>query len=166
MVSTVEKYYCNYAIFSVRLHTGFFNHTGAVYVKDPSINDDNMGTICFDGFGNTEAMVVCRELGFEGGDVFTATFGDLMYSVVIANLTCIGTEFSILKCNYTTSMYYSNCPSNQYASVKCYDNTLENETGKICDYGVKSVLMTLLIKFLINQQTSDDDGVTWIDRRL
>ena len=61
----------------------------------------NWGEVCADHFGQTDAGVVCKELGHEGsGKVESGNFGIGEEGIVIGNVNCNGDESSILSCSY------------------------------------------------------------------
>lgn len=104
--------------FPVRLHTGYFNKTGTVQVYV----DSSWTLVCLDGFGDIEAGVVCRHLGFSTGRVFDeANFGALMAYIGISNVSCSGAEESFTDCLYSTEPY-AHCQSWNYTSVTCDDD--------------------------------------------
>ena len=62
--------------------------------------DDNWGEVCADYFGQTDAQVVCKQFGHDGGDVDSGNHGIGAEDIVIGNVHCDGDETSILDCNY------------------------------------------------------------------
>ena len=56
------------ALYSVRLAGSTSDSEGVVEVY---LNDDNWVTICPSQWDNNDAIVVCRELGYEGGTATT-----------------------------------------------------------------------------------------------
>jgi hypothetical protein len=74
------------------------------------------GTVCDDGFGNEEARVVCRELGFADG-VFSGNspgFGEIL----LDNVVCSGTESSLLQCSHQ-GIGNHNCGHTEDVVVTC-----------------------------------------------
>ena len=83
--------------------------------------------VCADDFGDNEATVACRQMGFASGkSVCCSAFGTIDRSVAIANVKCSGQETSLLNCSHDLS--YSLCNSDHYASVVC-SNVTENVEG-------------------------------------
>ena len=97
-------------------------HHGTVYAERYGIN----GTICMDGWDDTDADVICRENGYIGGVVFG---GQLTY---IRNDPIWFTKVS---CTNETS--FSDCPMSTNVPVTCSLNLklagvlCHNRTGMI-----------------------------------
>ncbi len=62
--------------------------------------NDNWGEICADHFGVTDARVVCKQLGHDGGKLDSGNHGIGNDGIVIGNVNCNGDETSILDCSY------------------------------------------------------------------
>ena len=61
----------------------------------------NWGQVCGDGFSSVDAGVVCRELGYDGnGGLETGQHGIGKFDIVIGQVSCSGSESSILDCPY------------------------------------------------------------------
>ena len=89
---------------------------GAVQVRDAST--DTYRLVCSDEFDDTDATVVCRELGYAYGiSMCCSSFGKQRYAIGIADVQCTGQEPTLLNCPH--SLTVSSCPSKQYASVVC-----------------------------------------------
>ena len=76
------------------------------------------GTVCDDLWDNTDASVVCRQLGFPGASsapIF-ATFGEGSGQIHLDDVQCTGSETDILDCPHTT---LENCHHGEDASVVC-----------------------------------------------
>ncbi|VDH95006.1 Hypothetical predicted protein [Mytilus galloprovincialis] len=58
------------------------------------------GTICDDGFGTTDAVVVCRQLGYRTSTPTVYTAGGGTVRTWLHNVTCIGTERRIADCSH------------------------------------------------------------------
>lgn len=90
--------------------------------------ESNWNLICADYFQDIHAGIACRELGYEGGRIFSeANFGDLMYRISGIFFNCTGIEDSLMNCNRTTVWY---CPSNRYATVICDGKGMNNTIGE------------------------------------
>ena len=87
--------------------------------------DQYWSVLCGEGFNNTEARVVCRQLGFENGHVLPmGSFGTFYGRYARPNINCTGREKSILDCNYDR---FRGCQRDNYlayASVSCYNGTM------------------------------------------
>ena len=57
------------------------------------------GTICSDGWGRNDADVLCKQLGFTGGDAaYVEDFGAGSGPAWMSNISCQGDERTILDC--------------------------------------------------------------------
>uniref|UniRef100_A0A1X7UPS9 SRCR domain-containing protein n=1 Tax=Amphimedon queenslandica TaxID=400682 RepID=A0A1X7UPS9_AMPQE len=75
------------------------------------------GTVCDDSFDDTDASVVCRELGLGTGTARVAGyFGPGTGSILMSSLQCTGIEGSLKSCSYSTS---NSCLHAQDAGVTC-----------------------------------------------
>ncbi|XP_046543290.1 scavenger receptor cysteine-rich type 1 protein M160-like [Haliotis rubra] len=103
----------------VRLHTKFFNKTGVLQVASSEVKE-SYRTFCADNFTDAAAQVACQELGLaKSGIVLPAgTYGNMYASIGWDNVTCDGTESSILNCSKPSSSY--SCYTS-YASILCDD---------------------------------------------
>ncbi|XP_048249663.1 uncharacterized protein LOC124119039 isoform X2 [Haliotis rufescens] len=104
----------------VRLHTSFFNKTGVLQVANNE-SKDSYGTFCADNFTDTAAAVACRELGLANSGIAlpATTYGSVYSSVGRGNVTCDGSESSILNCSKPSSLY--SCSYWNHASILCDD---------------------------------------------
>ena len=97
-----------------RLRDGPDNSAGRVEVFFAG----QWGTVCDDEFDDNEANVVCRQLGFEGGEARTAGFfGSGWGSILLSELKCEGDESSLLECPRQT--YNGMCDHYEDAGVVC-----------------------------------------------
>ena len=78
--------------------------TGRVRVSRDGLN----GTVCSDMWAETEAVVVCRQLGYNAGHAFVYMDEvDIAHlPVLISNIKCNGTESSLQDCSTSLPMYY------------------------------------------------------------
>ena len=59
------------------------------------------GTVCDDRFGDTDAEVVCRQLGLSGGTAITGTCqGSTSQPIVLDNVDCDGSEMRLVDCQH------------------------------------------------------------------
>jgi hypothetical protein len=111
-------------IISVRLNQGYNATMGAVEVH----NKGRWQTVCDVSFGNLDAQVVCRSLGFTSGrTVSGSAFGDVSGTIGVTAVKCNGDEEDFFRCPFSWS---TECSSKTYASVYC-GNTSIVDTGKL-----------------------------------
>ena len=79
------------------------------------------GSVCDDGWGNTDAAVVCRGLGY--GSTGTARccgiFGYATTGYWLDNVACKGTEYNLGKCTHRGYGVIGYCSSSETAAVVC-----------------------------------------------
>ena len=79
------------------------------------------GTVCDDSWGDEDATVVCRQLGFptDGAQAHpNAHFGEGSGNIMLDDLGCTGTETSIDQCSHR-GWESHNCGHHEDASVTC-----------------------------------------------
>ena len=65
------------------------------------------GTVCSDGFGDVDAGVVCRQLGFANGSnipetlIFLARPPQTHGAILLSGLECDGSEPGLANCNHS-----------------------------------------------------------------
>ena len=79
------------------------------------------GTVCDDGWDDTDAGVVCRQLGFgsSGRAIGSAGFGQGSGSIWLSVVTCTGTESTLASCGHLGVGITFNCSHHEDAGVKC-----------------------------------------------
>ena len=93
------------------------------------------GRVCADGFGATEAAVVCRQLGHEesGGAGRVVAVPGRGEDVVLSSTSCQGTEASLADCRVSRK---GRCSSGQVVAVDCTRaDTQCGETEFQCEAG-------------------------------
>lgn len=89
----------------------------------------NWVTVCADGFDESDAQVVCRELGFGNSKTLVpGAFGSKYYTNSILNLNCTGTEATIKECTFEEGTCHQR--SYNYASVICSKYSMARERKK------------------------------------
>ena len=80
------------------------------------------GTVCDDGWGYTDAGVVCRQLGFgsSGTAVYSAGFGEGSGPIWLDSVICIGNEMMFLSCGHLGVNITRSCSHSEDAGVHCY----------------------------------------------
>ncbi|KAK7094349.1 hypothetical protein V1264_005924 [Littorina saxatilis] len=80
------------------------------------------GTICDSHWGDEDAQVVCRQLGYDpfGATAYTSAFFQQGTGpVYLTNMGCAGTERSILECPTSKPFRQTGCSHNRDAGVSC-----------------------------------------------
>ena len=97
------------------------------------------GTVCDDGWDDTDAGVVCRQLGFgsSGTAIGSAGFGQGSGSIWLNIVTCTGNESTLASCGHLGVGVTSNCHHYEDAGVRCYGGSIESEFTIVCVFKVK-----------------------------
>ena len=106
-----------YAYFTehVRLNGGSGPYEGRVEVYNH--DHGQWGTVCDDGFDNTDGDVVCKQLGYIGAlEIYGAVPGS--GPIWLDNVDCTGTEESLLNCSHN-GIGNHNCRHCEDVGVKC-----------------------------------------------
>jgi len=114
---------------------------GNVYVDDKPV--------CDDGWDDTDAEVVCRELGFSGGYATTESkYGDvnLERQSGFDDVRCNGYESSLVDCRHES---YDDCGDSEGAGVVCYEDTKLEKAEPVYDYYGGSMHMPEKKKILL-----------------
>ena len=79
------------------------------------------GTVCDDGWDDTDAGVVCRQLGFgsSGTAIGSAGFGQGSGSIWLNSVTCTGTESTLASCGHLGVGVTHHCYHYEDAGVNC-----------------------------------------------
>ena len=102
----------------VRLIGGSLPTNGRVEVN----YNGEWGTICDDGWDDTDANVVCRQLGFgsSGIAIGSAGFGQGLGPILLDSVTCSGNELTLASCGHFGISITRSCSHTEDAGVKCY----------------------------------------------
>ena len=79
------------------------------------------GTVCDDGWDNTDAGVVCRQLGFgsSGTAIRSAGFGQGSGTIWLDSVTCTGNESTLASCGHFGVGVARECSHREDAGVRC-----------------------------------------------
>lgn len=106
----------------IRLVDGSTDHEGRVEV----FYDGEWGTVCDDDFDNSDAIVVCRQLGFSGGVAkYAAYFRQGIGHIWLDYMKCLGTEDGFNECNHNGWGKYRSCSHAEDAGVLCEGSKFE-----------------------------------------
>ena len=102
---------------SVRLVSGTSYNEGRVEVY----YNYQWGTVCDDGWDDTDAGVVCRQLGFGSSGVVinTNNFTQSSGSIWLNNVACTGSESTLVSCGHLGVGITSSCYHYEDAGVRC-----------------------------------------------
>ena len=81
--------------------------------------------MCDDGWGNTDAGVVCRQLGFGsfGRAYSSAHFGQGSESIWLDGVSCTGSELTLASCGHLGVGVTRSCSHSEDAGVRCFGVT-------------------------------------------
>ena len=79
------------------------------------------GTVCDDGWDDTDAGVVCRQLGFgsSGTAIRSAGFGQGSGSIWLDSVTCSSNEIALASCGHLGVNITRSCSHSEDAGVRC-----------------------------------------------
>jgi len=105
------------------------------YGRVETYSNYNWRQVCGTGFDDEEALVTCRELGYENAiNMCCHAFGHLKFALSDGKaFNCFGNETTLSECPTVPQTYCPGLPSN-YASVYCYNDTLSKDVEIILKY--------------------------------
>ena len=78
------------------------------------------GTVCDDGWDDTDAGVVCRQLGYlYGRAALSASFGQGSGPIWLDSVKCSGTELTLASCGHLGVGITRSCSHSEDAGVRC-----------------------------------------------
>ena len=117
------------------------------------------GTVCDDGWDDTDAGVVCRQLGFgsSGTPVYRAGFGAGTKSIWLDNVMCTGSESVLTVCIHLGFNVTRSCDHNEDAGVRCCEG--QGMDNYWCNY----VLFSYLAMYVC---TAKQGSYTYVSTQL
>jgi len=102
---------------NIRLVGGSSYNEGRVEVNYNGL----WGTVCDDGWDDTDASVVCRQLGFgsTGTAIGLLSFGQRLGPIWLDNVTCTGNESTLAACGHLGINITRSCTHSEDAGVRC-----------------------------------------------
>ena len=102
---------------AIRLVGGRSNNEGRLEVH----YNGEWGTVCDDGWDDTDAGVVCRQLGFgsSGTAIGLAAFGQGSGSILLDKVSCNGNELFLAVCSHLGINVTRSCSHAEDAGVMC-----------------------------------------------
>jgi len=103
---------------SIRLVGGSSYNEGRVEVN----YNGEWGTVCDDEWDDTDAGVVCRQLGFgsSGLPIYSAHFGQGSGSIWLDSVMCTGNESTLVSCGHLgVNITRRSCSHSEDAGVRC-----------------------------------------------
>jgi len=81
---------------------------------------NSWATVCDDGWDNTDASVVCKQLGFSstGTAVGSAGFGQGSGVILLDDVRCTSSQINLFNCHHY-GFEYHNCGHSEDAGVRC-----------------------------------------------
>ena len=103
--------------YAVRLVGGSSYNEGRVEVY----YNGEWGTVCDYGWDDTDAGVVCRQLGFgsSGTAIGSAGFGQGSGSILLDDVSCIGNEPILASCGHLGINVTRSCNHTKDAGMRC-----------------------------------------------
>ena len=79
------------------------------------------GTVCDDGWDDTDAGVVCRQLGFgsSGTAIGSASFDQGSGPILLDSVTCTGSESTLASCGHLGFGITRSCSHSEGTGVTC-----------------------------------------------
>ncbi|XP_006819211.1 scavenger receptor cysteine-rich domain-containing group B protein-like [Saccoglossus kowalevskii] len=153
----------DFGVASIRLVEGGSPEKGRLEVN---ING-KWGTVCNNGWGQHEADVACKQLGFDGGVLSSFTSGS--GNIWMDNVVCTGVETLLFECQHS-GYGQNNCDHSQDVGLICAGNqqpssVLHNYWGGVAFTGNSAITSSLKhvdISFTSGNVPSDRSGAVEI----
>ena len=101
----------------IRLVGGSLYHEGRVEVN----YNGEWGTVCDNGWDDTDASVVCRQLGFgsSGTAIGSASLSEGSGPILLDGVLCNGNELALTDCGHIGINNIRSCNHTEDAGVRC-----------------------------------------------
>ncbi|XP_052271420.1 scavenger receptor cysteine-rich type 1 protein M130-like [Dreissena polymorpha] len=133
----------------IRLVNGSSNNDGRVEIKV----FDTWGTVCDDGFGIEEALVICKMLGFPYAVGFNTSYLEGTGPIFVDDMACGSESSHINDCYYVTK---HNCHHTEDTLVTCSECPVLTVSGGSLTYNSNRTIATLICdvgKSILNAST-------------
>ena len=108
------------------------------------------GTVCHDGWDDTDAGVVCRQLGFgsSGTAIGSAGFGQGSGSIWLDSVTCSGNESTLASCGHLGVGVSRNCRHSKDVGVRCSGDGKDSVYCTVEIFQKKNLFSSLIVNYL------------------
>ena len=92
------------------------------------------GTICDDGWGNNEANVACKQMGFVGAsssDWTPRNDGSTNQTIWLDDVICTGSEPQLINCNHR-GLGVEDCQHTGDVGIRCYHSVTSESPMWLC----------------------------------
>ncbi|KAL8562352.1 hypothetical protein ACOMHN_066066 [Nucella lapillus] len=117
---------CPLSTAGARLRARLVNGTSTSNGRLEVLYNGTWGTVCDDSFGQAEATVACRMVGFSSPSavaVSSAVYGAGSGRILLDDLQCVGTETSLAQCG-NKGFFAHNCRHSEDVGLQCSAQTL------------------------------------------
>ncbi|XP_070176422.1 scavenger receptor cysteine-rich domain-containing protein DMBT1-like isoform X2 [Littorina saxatilis] len=118
---------CPGASSGVNLRARLVNGTSSSNGRLEVLYNGTWSTVCDDSFGNPEALVACRMLGFTNPSalaVSSSIYGPGTGTILLDDLQCTGTEKNLAQCG-NKGFYNTNCKHSEDIGLQCSPQSVQ-----------------------------------------
>ena len=113
-----------YVVLPIRLANGRNEKEGRVEIYW----NNQWSTVCDDLWDDNDATVICKQLGYSRGSArVSAYFGEGSGFILLDNVNCGGSEFSLFACSHGAFGEH-NCSHKEDAGVVCFGESSKGIT--------------------------------------
>ena len=108
------------------------------------------GTVCDDGFGNVDAAVVCRQLGYSADNAIAfgnGYFGQGNGTIWLDDVQCVGTESFLYQCP-AAELGDHNCAHFEDVGIRCGGKKFSGLLLYLCNVDQFQVVELLILSHL------------------